>query len=146
MTRPHGARLPVGMTSRPHVVPIVAAGLLLLAGCAVGPNFHVPTVSTPVAWVGAVTNAGGSTAGGALASVPVPTPAVLTNWWAGFKDPTLNALIVRAVDANLDLKQANSRVRQARAQRGVVAGSYWPARTSRVPIAAAGRAVRALRP
>ena len=59
-----------------------------------------------------------------------PAPAVLLNadpravdlaaepgaaWWTVFEDPVLDDLIGRAVAGNLDLKQAEARVRQARA-------------------------------
>ncbi|HEY4030575.1 MAG TPA: TolC family protein [Caulobacteraceae bacterium] len=58
-----------------------------------------------------------------------PTPAVLLNadpkavdvaaepgaaWWTVFEDPVLNDLVGRAVSGNLDLKQADARLRQAR--------------------------------
>jgi multidrug efflux system outer membrane protein len=59
-----------------------------------------------------------------------PKPAVLLNadpkavdlaaepgaaWWNVFEDPVLDDLVGRAVDGNLDLKQAEARLRQARA-------------------------------
>jgi multidrug efflux system outer membrane protein len=59
-----------------------------------------------------------------------PRPAVLLNadpkavdlasepgaaWWTVFEDPVLNDLVGRAVAGNLDLKQAEARLRQARA-------------------------------
>jgi NodT family efflux transporter outer membrane factor (OMF) lipoprotein len=50
----------------------------------------------------------------------------VTNWWTVFKDPILETLVIRAVATNLDLKLAESRVRQARAQRAVTAGALWP--------------------
>ncbi|MBU3537229.1 TolC family protein, partial [Alkalihalobacillus clausii] len=41
--------------------------------------------------------------------------AALVDWWRGFKDPALTALVERAVAQNLDLQQAVARVTQARA-------------------------------
>jgi NodT family efflux transporter outer membrane factor (OMF) lipoprotein len=38
----------------------------------------------------------------------------------------LDALIARALESNLDLRQAEARLRQARAQRGLVAAGLWP--------------------
>ena len=104
---------------------VPSACLLLLAGCAVGPNFHAPTVSTPQSWGGVGTNATPAQPGEA-SSVPTSVPALVTNWWTAFNEPTLDSLVARAMEANLDLKQAESRIRQARAQRGVIAGALWP--------------------
>ena len=47
-------------------------------------------------------------------------------WWTTLNDPALDALILRAVDANLDLRVAEARVREARALRGVVAAEGRP--------------------
>lgn len=77
----------------------------------------------------AVTRAEPFSVGPAYAA-PNPAPAVLLNaapetvtmaaepgaaWWAVFEDPVLDDLVHRAVAGNLDLKQAEARVRQARA-------------------------------
>jgi len=63
-------------------------------------------------------------------TAPNPAPAKLLNatpetvtlaaepgaaWWGVFEDPVLDGLVRRAVSGNLDLKQAEARVRQARA-------------------------------
>ena len=86
--------------------------LLTITGCTVGPNYHPPQVSVPSAWTG--------TAGQTTAA------ADLVHWWTAFNDPNLTSLIDRAVKSNLDLKQAESRLRQARAARRVVSAGLWP--------------------
>ena len=103
-------------------------GLLTVAGCTVGPSFHPPQVQTPEAWLGT----------GALPKdrQPAQTPAAppgtpaqpvpLAVWWTVFKDPLLDSLVSRAVAENLDLKQAESRIRQARAQRQTQVAGLWP--------------------
>jgi NodT family efflux transporter outer membrane factor (OMF) lipoprotein len=78
----------------------------------VGPNYHPPQVSVPSAWVSAP---GQKTAA-----------ANLVQWWTVFDDPNLTSLINRAVVTNLDLKQAESRIRQARAARRIVSAGLWP--------------------
>lgn len=88
----------------------VASGVLLAAGCMVGPDYHAPRYPVPKAWAG----------------VAASPPVAITNWWTKFNDAQLNTLIARAIATNLDLKIAESRVRQARAQRGVVAAGFWP--------------------
>jgi multidrug efflux system outer membrane protein len=50
----------------------------------------------------------------------------VANWWKNFNDPELNSLIARAVQSNLDLKIASSRVREARAQYQAVSADLWP--------------------
>ncbi|MGD9691050.1 MAG: efflux transporter outer membrane subunit [Phycisphaerales bacterium] len=82
---------------------------LLLAGCTVGPNYEPPATEMPQTWVGAME--------GGLVAEPVD----LGVWWTSFKDPTLDGLVERALEANLDLREARARVLEARAQRGVVA-------------------------
>lgn len=52
------------------------------------------------------------------ASAKGGSPVLLSNteWWRGFKDPTLNALIDQAMRENIDLAIARERVNEARAQ------------------------------
>ncbi len=83
-------------------------------GCTVGPNYHQPAVSAPACW-GEPLN-GGETGG----------PAAVTDWWKNFRDPELDSLISRAAQSNLDLKIAQARVREARAECGIAVGNLWP--------------------
>jgi len=86
----------------------------LLTGCMVGPNYHPPKVDMPVTW----------------SELPeqgiMAQPAEIVTWWKALNDPTLDALIERAVNANLDLRIAEGRIRETRAARGVVAADSWP--------------------
>jgi len=52
-------------------------------------------------------------------------PAI-ASWWKGFKDPQLDALLERAAKANLDLRIAGARVREARALYRIEASRLWP--------------------
>lgn len=98
------------------------AGLsaLLLAGCAARLKYK-PPASPQLAgtrqWK--TTLAGGATA------KPADDQA-LARWWASLGDPVLESLEERAVKGNLNLRKAEARVRQARAQRDAV-------RTERMP-------------
>jgi NodT family efflux transporter outer membrane factor (OMF) lipoprotein len=86
---------------------------LLLAGCAVGPNYHRPAVAIPEHW-----------------TTPANTAAVIgpatEQWWKSFEDPELNSLVTRAVAANLDLTLAAARVDEARGNRGVARSGRLP--------------------
>ena len=93
---------------------------LLIGGCMVGPDFKPPPAKVPPAWVG-VTNSGA-----AAASAATSAPADLTAWWKKFNDATMVSLVNEALRANLTVQLAQSRLRQARASRGIVAGPFWP--------------------
>lgn len=86
--------------------------LLVLAGCAVGPNYKRPTVAAPTGWKEAtvVTNA----------------PVLPTAWWQIFNDAELNSLEAQAVEANQDLKRAVARVTEARAIARVSKADLYP--------------------
>lgn len=103
------------------------AGLAILAlwaaaglGCAVGPKYRPPQTETPPVWDGQ------KAASAALPSKTTTDPVKLVAWWEAFNDPTLSSLVERAVRANLDVRQAEARVRQARAARGVAGAPLWP--------------------
>ena len=92
----------------------VLVSILLAAGCAVGPNYQKPDVKVPEAWH--------SPADGGEKKEPVS----LAKWWEVFGDAKLNALIDDATKSNFDLQIAESRVREARAARGIVAADLYP--------------------
>src|SRR5262249_46323501 len=50
----------------------------------------------------------------------------LSRWWAVFKDPVLESLIRQAYGQNLTLRQAGTRVLQARAQQAIAVGNVFP--------------------
>jgi NodT family efflux transporter outer membrane factor (OMF) lipoprotein len=90
-------------------------GIGLLAGCAVGPDYRRPDAQVASTWQEA------------QQSGIDPRSTDLTRWWAAFNDPLLNSLVERAVRSNLDLRQAEARIREARASRAVTASGAWPA-------------------
>lgn len=81
----------------------VLAGLML-AGCAVGPDYVEPRAD-----LAPFHSTAGATATAAAA------PVNLDTWWTGFDDPMLVTVIERALAQNLDLAAALARVEQARA-------------------------------
>jgi multidrug efflux system outer membrane protein len=91
------------LTSHSSAHGWLAAGfvcLVLMAGCAVGPNYKRPSGNTPEHFrfaEGAPTNSFGD----------LP-------WWEVFQDPRLLDLITVAVTNNHDLRQAMARVDEAR--------------------------------
>ena len=94
-----------------------------LSACTVGPDYQAQPVSHLPKW-------------GNLAKMPhreneLPSQlligkAVPVRWWKLLRDPRLDSLITRAIRANLDMRQAEARIHQARAQRSVVASEWLP--------------------
>jgi NodT family efflux transporter outer membrane factor (OMF) lipoprotein len=94
-----------------------------LSGCTVGPDYRRPATTMPVAFAAPVSP---TTAPTTHPSETNPQAANLVQWWTTFDDPLLTSLIQRAAAGNLDLQQAEARIRQARAARDVVVGDFWP--------------------
>ncbi|MFT3789412.1 MAG: efflux transporter outer membrane subunit [Tepidisphaeraceae bacterium] len=83
----------------------VMTAATVIAGCTVGPDYQAPKTRV------------GDSFGATTLPTSQPTTMVdLTRWWESFNDQQLNRLLVRAVESNLDVKLAESRVRQARAE------------------------------
>lgn len=92
-------------------IPAALAVLALFSfGCAVGPDFKTPEAGAPGAFL----------AGGA------PEAPVATNWFAGFNDALLDALLETARTNNLGVKQAMQRVRASRAALAGSKAEFWP--------------------
>jgi len=88
--------------------------IISLAGCTVGPNYRAPETRMPEAW------------SELQEDFTTDHPAELTQWWTTFNDFMLDSLMARAVAANLDVRVAEARIREARAARGVVAAEGLP--------------------
>ncbi|MBR9986146.1 MAG: TolC family protein [Desulfosarcina sp.] len=85
--------------------------LLMLTGCAVGPDFKDPVVEAPEAY----------------RTAAMPTGAVEDlKWWTLFEDPLLYDLVTTALENNRDLKIALSRIEQARATVGFTRADQYP--------------------
>ena len=85
----------------------------LLAGCAVGPDYKMPSLTLPGQW--SETDA----------TQPAKVPE-LSTWWRRLNDPLLNTLIDDAVSGNLDVATAKAKVRVARAGFREAGGTLLP--------------------
>lgn len=90
----------------------LTAVLALLAGCAVGPDYKKPVVSTPDTLRFATSQTTNS-----LADLP---------WREVFTDPLLQNLIATGLTNNYDLQQAAARVEQARYAAAVAHSQFFP--------------------
>jgi NodT family efflux transporter outer membrane factor (OMF) lipoprotein len=104
-------------SKRPPKSKIAAAGTLAaslsLVGCMVGPDYTRPPVPTAKQWVEAPTT-------------QISTDPAKLDWWASFNDPVLDKLVQMAYQQNLSLQVAGLRVLEARAQRGIAVGNFFP--------------------
>jgi NodT family efflux transporter outer membrane factor (OMF) lipoprotein len=97
---------------------IATLGALLLAGCAVGPDFVKPQNELAEVQLAPQTEHASAT--------PTTTAAVPAEWWWLFNDSLLAQLQARAFAGNLDLQIAAERVEQSRAQLGITAAQLLP--------------------
>jgi outer membrane protein, multidrug efflux system len=98
----------------------LSIGALLIAGCVVGPNYRPPKVGVPGQWDGTASGAPGNP------SAATEEAAEISQWWKSFRDPKLNSLVDQALQSNLNLKQAELRIIQAREARVVAKSSLYP--------------------
>jgi multidrug efflux system outer membrane protein len=98
--------------------PCVAAALLL-AGCAVGPDYHRPSLDVPAQYRDVAPTATEVAAGGAASMGD-------SGWWEVYPDSDLQALLVTALKNNYDVKIAVARIDEARAQLGSTRLNYFP--------------------
>ena len=103
----------------------LAAACLTFGGCTsfseyvrnglkVGPNYCPPAAKVAKRWIDETDIRRSE------------DPATVERWWTVFDDPKLNDLIVYAHNQNLTLRQAGSRILQARAIRDIVVGNIFP--------------------
>ncbi|HEU4460476.1 MAG TPA: TolC family protein [Methylibium sp.] len=85
------------------------AAAALLAGCALGPDYQRPASTL---------DGSGFVNAGASAVNAQPASADIASFWRGFGDPALNGLIERALTANGDVRIAQARLQEARANQG----------------------------
>jgi len=101
-----------------NLLPSIAIGLILTGCAAVGPDYTPIKPDAPQQWSAEM--AGGLTA-------TEPDTDTLAQWWTIFNDPELSGLEERAVNGNLDLQTARSRIQEARALRGISQSRIFPA-------------------
>ncbi|UST95671.1 MULTISPECIES: efflux transporter outer membrane subunit [Pseudomonas] len=91
-----------------------------LSACTVGPDFQKPEATQPADWAKPARSA---------PSQAVSEP-LNERWWETFQDPQLSALTQRALNSNLDLQLASSRLQQSRAARQVITAERYPNSTA----------------
>lgn len=90
-----------------RLLPLLA--LAALSACTVGPDYQRPESKAAPDWL-----------------EPGTPGQVDLAWWNRFDDPKLSALVARAVAGSPDLKEAEARLAEARANRDATAGGRLP--------------------
>ncbi|MCL2313705.1 MAG: efflux transporter outer membrane subunit [Proteobacteria bacterium] len=109
-----------GQHAAAGVANLAILGWVALFGvaCAVGPDYRKAELNSPKHW---------SRLGeGDGAATYVEEAEDLRQWWLKLDDALLSTLIDEALKANLDLRKAQARLREARARRAVAASAYFP--------------------
>jgi multidrug efflux system outer membrane protein len=88
---------------------VTLAALALSACASGGARYERPPVAMPPSY-----------------SAPASAEGVAGAWWALFRDPALDRLVVEALAANQDLALASARVDEARALAGLAESERWP--------------------
>ena len=91
----------------------LGAAALLLGACALGPDYRRPALDVPkdYQW-----------------QLPQDAAAEFgdRDWWALYRDPMLQRALDIALERNLDVRIAATRIEQARAMLGATRLQYWP--------------------
>jgi NodT family efflux transporter outer membrane factor (OMF) lipoprotein len=130
---------PIALARRALALVAALVGVVACSGCPtslpqwvgngfkVGPNYVRPGAPVAPAWIDSDNKE--------LTGDPVDDCA----WWTSLNDPTLNGLIETAYRQNLNLRQAGTRIIEARAQRNIAAGNLFPQSQSAIAAYAHGQ-------
>ena len=91
--------------------------MLLISGCAVGPNYKRPTLNVPGTYRGAMPQE---------ATQPAAESLGDQKWREAFQDRQLQELIHTALQQNYDVRIAATRILQAQAQVGITRADQLP--------------------
>lgn len=88
---------------------IASVALMLLAGCAAGPDYTAPASALEASF-----------------ATPAEAGEPPAAFWRAFADPQLDALIAEAMLANADVRSAQARLQEARANAGIANADKLP--------------------
>lgn len=120
------------MTRKPKNVFAITMALLLIAGCAVGPNFKQPAAPNvsdftvaPLSTTVGTTNVVGGQPQHFVEGTDIPG-----EWWTLFHCQPLNDLIESSLTNNPNIKAAQAALLVARENVLAQRGAYWPSATT----------------
>jgi len=121
------------LVRKSHLLRLTAGvALLLLEGCAVGPNFQRPAAPNTPGYTPAPisTTSGTAQVSGGEAQHFVAGGDIPGEWWTLFHSQPLNDLIERSLKTNPDLKAAQAALAVARENVLAQRGAYYPSVTA----------------
>jgi len=98
------------------IVALLSA-VILISGCAVGPNYKKPVTSVPATYRGLTPEESAKTEAASIGD---------QKWWDVFQDEQLRSLIRAALQQNYDLRIAATRILEAQAELGVTRAGQFP--------------------
>jgi multidrug efflux system outer membrane protein len=101
------------MSERAIIRAVAAWSLVMLAGCAVGPDYTPPEPELDPVF-----------SGKSLVDSTTGQPA--QDWWKVFGDPLLDELVQESLAANRNVAAAEARLKEARANRRDQQWGFWP--------------------
>jgi NodT family efflux transporter outer membrane factor (OMF) lipoprotein len=117
---------PIRKTRVSRLVTLLA--LLVISGCAVGPNFKRPTAPNVPGYTPSLptTTSSSPNVTGGEAQTFVPGHDIPGDWWTLFHSKPLNDLIERSLKNNPDLKSVQAALLVARENTLAQRGAYYP--------------------
>lgn len=112
------------MRRQARVLPITGF-CLLLAGCAVGPDFHRPSAPKVTGYTTEPLTGQTAAADGTVQSF-LQGADIPAQWWTLFHSKSLNQLVEEALKANPDLKAAKAALIQAQENTYAAEGVFFP--------------------
>ena len=104
--------------------PVAACIVLLLAGCAVGPDYARPPLNLPMPYT-AAPPASREAEGVPLARLS-PELDVPAQWWQAFRSEPLNALVTQSLAGNPTIEAADAALRAAQENEAADRAAFWP--------------------
>jgi outer membrane protein, multidrug efflux system len=89
---------------------LALAGGLLLAGCALGPDYERPAMELPAAYP----------------EQDMGAAALRSDWWKLYNDPKLDELVAATLDRNADIRLAVARIEEADANLRAAKAAFLP--------------------
>ena len=103
----------------------LAAGILVLMACSIGPKYAKPSVPVPPAYK----EVGAPNVEGTWKASQPQDDATRGKWWQGFNDPELNQLEEKLTISNQNIAAAAANVQAARAMIREARAQYFPTLT-----------------
>lgn len=125
------------MLIRPRLIGAVLLTGLLLAGCAVGPDYQRPAIEVGRAYGQAAVEADPAANAGWVQVNP-GEEVLRPDWWVLYGDQALNELMAGLEAENLDIRLAEARYRQAQAALQAARSPLFPTLGSNVSVERSG--------